>query len=244
MDDQTFRFSTSPSCFHCFPFSSIPNTTHLHPLLFVSGLSYLHGGHLLGVLEKPSANFTHPLNPRERRIIHFLLRPLLPHSSDYHNFFFLYCLPFLGVQVLKFLLSYITTTTPQIFCTATPVPQTKFPPPASFPIKHIHSYLHPELTLACLVQSYPHHCPFKGQWWIFLSLPLHPYLYPGGIDPSKLFRMLIETHLFTRIHVHRLLLKGNTQNQANIGIKLSRLLPTQLPNVEFLPGKDTQIYLI
>lgn len=100
--------------------------------------------------------WTHPLNPRERRIIHFLLSPLLPHSSDYHNFFFLYCLPF-RTNRLKFLLSYITTTTPQIFCTAMPVP------PASFPIKHIHSNLHPQLTLACLVQSYPHHCPFKGQ---------------------------------------------------------------------------------
>ena len=147
---------------------------------------------------------------------------------------------------LKFLPSYTTTTTtPQIFCTAMSVPQTKFPSPASFLIKHIHGNLHPQLTRACLVQSCPHHCPFKGQWWIFLSLPLHPYLYPSGVDPSKLFHLLIETHLFTRIHIYGLLLKGNsTQNQANIGIKLSWLLPTQLPIMEFLPGKDTQIYLI
>lgn len=190
------------SCFQCFPFSSMPSITHLHLLLFGSGFAYLHGSHLLEFLKNllpPSLTlwtpegFTTTALFWSPQIFLFVLSPFPWHTNK-----------------LKFLLSYTITTKPQIFCTTLSAPQAKFPSPAFFPIKYIHSNLHPQLTPACLLQDCAHHHPFKGHQWMFLSLSLHPYLYPTGVDPSELFHMLIQTYLFTHIHIHRLLLNGST----------------------------------
>ena len=159
-------------------------------------------GVICWILEKPSATFTHPLNPEgftttalfwSPQIFLFVLSPFPWHTNR-----------------LKFLLSYITTTKPQVFFTTLSAPQAKFPSSASFPIQSIHGNLHPQRTPACLLQDCPHHRPFKGHQWMSLSLPVHPYLYPSGVDPSELFHMLIEMYLFTHIHMHRLWLNGST----------------------------------
>lgn len=194
-----FSHQFQSSCFQCLPFFSIPSTTRLHLLLFGSGFAYLHGSHLLEFLKNllpPSLTLWTPEG--------FTTTALFWSPQIFLSVIVSFSLAYKQIQIS----SVLYNNNKALSLLHHPVCPSSSP--ASFPIKYIHGNLHPQLTPACLLQDCPHHCPFKGHQWMFLSLPLHLYLYPSGVDPSECFHMLIETYLFTHIHIHRLLLNGGT----------------------------------
>lgn len=141
------------SCFQHFPSSSIPNTTHLHPLLFV--LPVVIEAICLEFLKNLLPTSLTLYNPRETLSLDS--NPCQSHhhhTSDYHNVFFLYFLPFLGMQTHSDF-SYPIKQKTKTFCIALCAPQAKFPSPSSFLMTHLHGNLHPQLMPSDLI----HH------WW-------------------------------------------------------------------------------